>query len=50
MQRICTAAIDVLSAELKEWGNVRNESCVGVNWQFTTDVARIKLHRLYPNI
>jgi len=42
--------IDELSDELKEWNITRNESCIGVKWQFTTDDARIKLHRLYPNI
>ena len=42
--------IDELSDELKEWNIARNESCIGVKWQFTTDDARIKLHRLYPNI
>lgn len=42
--------IDELSDELKEWNITRNESCIKVKWQFTTDDARIKLHRLYPNI
>lgn len=42
--------IGVLSAELKAWNRVRNDSSLGVNWQFSTDDARIKLHRLYPDI
>ena len=32
------------------WGTERNEKQVGIDWQFTTDDARIKLKRLYPNI
>ena len=31
--------IDALSNELKAWNLSRNESCVGVKWQFTTDDA-----------
>ncbi len=27
----------------------RNEAGKGVDWQFTTDQARIKLKRLYPS-
>src|SRR5262245_7755289 len=27
----------------------RNERMVGIEWQFTTADARIKLHRLYPS-
>lgn len=42
--------INVLSDELKEWSRVRNEDCTKVKWQFTNEEARIKLHRLYPNI
>jgi transposase len=32
------------------WEEERNERQVGVNWQFTTAKARIKLHRLYPSL
>ena len=32
------------------WMNARNDSQVGINWQFTTTDARIKLKRLYPQI
>jgi hypothetical protein len=28
----------------------RNEAAKGMNWQFTTDQARIKLNRLYPSL
>jgi len=42
--------INQLDSELKAWNRCRNEANIGVKWQFTTDDARIKLHRLYPNI
>lgn len=42
--------IEVLSSELNAWNRARNESCTGVKWQFNTEDARVKLHRLYPNI
>jgi hypothetical protein len=32
------------------WEEDRNERQVGVNWQFTTADARIKLRKLYPVI
>jgi hypothetical protein len=32
------------------WQVERNNKTKGVNWQFTTDDARIKLKRLYPTI
>jgi len=37
-----------LSLELREWESTRNKKQKGVDWQFTTDDARIKLRRLYP--
>jgi hypothetical protein len=37
-----------LRRELEAWEEDRNERRVGVNWQFTTADARVKLHRLYP--
>jgi hypothetical protein len=43
-------SIEALSTEIKAWNRSRNESCIEIKWQFTTDDARIKLHRLYPNI
>ncbi|MCM3273803.1 IS630 family transposase, partial [Paenibacillus elgii] len=33
---------------LSAWECVRNQSQKGVDWQFTTTDARIKLRRLYP--
>jgi len=41
-------SISVLQPELSEWESVRNKNQKGVDWQFTTDDARIKLRRLYP--
>lgn len=32
------------------WGEERNCRQIGVDWQFTTEDARIKLKRLYPKI
>lgn len=42
--------IAILRAEAKHWYRDRNARQKGVDWQFTTDDARIKLHRLYPQI
>jgi hypothetical protein len=37
-----------LEDEVRSWEQPRNEQEVCVDWQFTTDDARIKLKRLYP--
>jgi len=42
------AMIETLNAELKAWHTRRNHAQKGVDWQFTTEDARIKLKRLYP--
>ena len=42
--------IELLNLELMSWHNRRNCSQKGVDWQFTTVDARIKLKRLYPII
>jgi hypothetical protein len=42
--------IDDLSREVKAWQTTRNAAKAKVNWQFTTEDARIKLKRLYPSI
>ena len=39
-----------LRREVSAWEDERNERQVGVNWQFTTADARIKLRKLYPVI
>ena len=43
-------SIERLESECNCWNMKRNESQKGVDWQFTTDDARIKLKRLYPQI
>jgi len=40
--------IETYRREVKAWQDSRNHSEKGVNWQFTTTDARIKLKRLYP--
>ena len=42
--------IDSLNEELSFWYKERNQSQKGVDWQFTTEDARVKLKRLYPVI
>lgn len=41
---------EILISEIETWCKMRNERNSIVNWQFTTDDARIKLKRLYPVI
>jgi transposase len=38
-----------LKRRIEAWERDRNERLVEAKWQFTTDQARIKLHRLYPS-
>jgi hypothetical protein len=40
--------IEVLNSELAAWQNATNTNQRQVDWQFTTDEARIKLRHLYP--
>jgi hypothetical protein len=42
--------IETLREETKQWEERRNASQKGVDWQFSTQDARIKLNRLYPQI
>jgi hypothetical protein len=39
-----------LEGVVAAWEAERNERGVEVKWRFTTDDARIKLHRLYPSL
>ena len=39
-----------LEREVQAWEDDRNETTKGVDWQFTTQDARVKLRRLYPQI
>jgi DDE superfamily endonuclease len=43
-------AMETLTKETQQWEQRRNESQKGVDWQFSTLDARIKLKRLYPQI
>jgi DDE superfamily endonuclease len=42
--------METLTKETQQWEQRRNESQKGVDWQFSTLDARIKLKRLYPQI
>ena len=42
--------LETMKREVEAWGQERKRTPVKVNWQFTTDDARIKLKRLYPSI
>jgi hypothetical protein len=42
--------IETLTKETQQWEQRRNASQKGVDWQFSTLDARIKLKRLYPQI
>lgn len=41
---------DSLRQQVAAWQNRRNSAHASVNWQFSTDDARIKLNQLYPVI
>jgi hypothetical protein len=40
--------LTTLKTEATAWGRDRNAAAKRVDWQFTTDKARVKLKRLYP--
>ncbi len=42
--------IETVIQEVSAWQNARNTKEAQVNWQFTAEDARIKLHRLYPTV
>ena len=39
-----------LRRETKAWEKARNDGSMKVNWQYTTEDARIRLKRLYPSL
>jgi hypothetical protein len=39
-----------LIQEVKAWEQKRNQTSSPVDWQFTTEDARVKLTRLYPSV
>jgi hypothetical protein len=46
----CIGDSDTLNIEVSAWDTQRNRKQKGVDWQFTTADALIKLKRLYPQI
>ncbi|HUS76494.1 MAG TPA: IS630 family transposase, partial [Methanothrix sp.] len=40
----------IVKKEVAAWQERRNNKNASVNWQFTTDEARVKLSRLYPTL
>ena len=40
---------DLLASEVAAWEATRNTEAVKVDWQFSTEDARVKLKRLYPS-
>jgi len=54
LQRQCLKARipdqPTLRQKVTAWENGRNASEATVHWRFTTEDARIKLHRLYPSL
>ena len=47
-RRIST--IDTLREEIAAWEGPRNQRQTKIHWQFTNEVARVKLKRLYPSV
>jgi hypothetical protein len=41
---------EILKTEIAAWEANRNQAQTGVDWQFTTADARVKLKRLYPRV
>jgi hypothetical protein len=42
-------AIPLLRHEVAVWQERRSAACAAIDWRFSTDQARVKLHRLYPS-
>ena len=42
--------VEKLNHEIQAWTKYRNKNSISINWRFTTEDARIKLKRLYPQI
>ncbi len=42
--------IEIVRKEVQAWKKIRDNKNAKVNWQFTTENARIKLIRLYPTL
>lgn len=44
------AELSTMQTEVATWENNRNNMSKAIDWQFTTDDARIRLKRLYPKL
>lgn len=44
------ADIETVRREVAAWQVHRDQLQATINWQFTTETARVKLRRLYPSI
>ena len=44
------ADIDTVGQEVAAWQARRDQTQAKINWQFTTEDARVNLRRLYPSI
>jgi transposase len=44
------AAVSTMRNEIQAWENDRNNKNMPIQWHFTTEDARIKLKKLYPNL
>lgn len=42
--------IEEMASEVAAWNQARNAEGVHVNWRFSIEQARIKLHRVYPQL
>ena len=42
--------IDLMRKEVAAWELDRNNCAATINWRFTTEDARIKLKRIYPQL
>jgi hypothetical protein len=42
--------INLMKTEVAAWQRDRNNRAAPIDWRFTTETARIKLKRLYPNL
>jgi hypothetical protein len=40
--------MNTIITEVGAWQKARNNKNAKINWQFTTEDARVKLKRLYP--
>ena len=45
-----SASRERVASRAKAWAEDRNERQTGIDWQFRTEAARIKLERLYPQV